>query len=451
MQVRKDAIRLTLPILMEQTFVMLLGVVNTIMAGRLGKEVISAIGMIDSINNIIIAFFSALAIGGTVIVAQNTGRMDIENAKKAAMNAIVSGMLIALAITVIMALFRVSIIQFVFTTADAAVLDNTLIYFGITLWTYPMIALTSIIFGILRGAGNTKTPMKISMVMNILNVISSYVLIYGIDLNNPHFHLNIPGFGIRGAAYGIALARILGAVMILVVLFRDFLQLNVRIMKYFRFDRKMLKAIFGLGLPSSVESLMFNGGKLITQVFVVGMGTASIAANSVSGSLFGLLNITGSALCIAATTMVGQFVGRKEYGEAKATLKHLVWLGTLCLIVLCALMFPFARSLASIYTKDQDVIDITVTLLKSAAIAMPLFWALSFIMPSGLKGGGDVKYTLGVSMVGMWVFRLSVGYLLAIPLKMGLLGIWIGMYIDWLVRAVLFSIRFKREKWIHTI
>lgn len=451
MLIRKDVFKLALPIVAEQTFIMMMGVVNTIMASHLGREAISAIGMIDSINNIIIAFFSALAIGGTVIVAQNMGRMNVEGANRAALNSLFSGLIIALIVTVLLALFKKPLILSVFHSAEPIVISYTLIYFNITLLTYPLIALTSIVFGILRGAGNTKTPMKITITMNIINVICSYVLIYGLEIDNIHLHIVIPSLGIKGAAYGIALARIVGLILVMVVLLKDFLKINIRVLTKFRFNLAMLKAIFNIGLPSSVESLMFNGGKLITQVFIVGMGTATIAANSIAGSLFGLLNIPGSALSIAAITMVGQYIGRKEHKMASDTLMYLTKIGMGCILVMCIIIYPLSHTLAAVYTKDQEVVKITTLLIKSTVFAMPLLWAGSFILPSGLKGGGDVKYTLIVSMLGMWIFRLIFGYILAIPLGIGILGIWIAMYLDWFVRGLLFFKRFKTGKWIHVL
>ncbi len=449
MVLRKDVMRLTLPVLAEQAFIMLMGVVNTIMASHLGKEAISAIGMIDSINNIIIAFFSAFAVGGTVIVAQNFGSMNLQGANKAALNAIFSGLIIAVTVTVLLAVFKRPMILTVFHAAEPLVIQNTLTYFNITLLTYPFIALMSIIFGVLRGAGNTKAPMKITITMNVFNVICSYLLIYGLEIGNNHLLIRIPSLGIKGAAYGIALARIIGFVMVMGVLLKDFLRINLRELTQFRFSLGTLKTIFNIGIPSSLESLMFNGGKLITQIFVVGMGTATIAANSISGSIFGLLNIPGSALSIAAIIMVGQFIGKQDTKMATETLRYLIKLGTICLVILCAIIYPFAHFLATIYTQDPEVVRITTMLIKSTVFAMPLLWSGSFILPSGLKGGGDVKYILVVSILGMWLFRLTLGYILAIPLGVGILGIWIAMYVDWFIRSLLFFIRFKSGKWVH--
>lgn len=447
MLIRKDVISLSLPIIAEQTFIMIMGVINAIMAGSLGKEVVSAIGMVDSINNIFIAFFSALSIGGTVVVAHYIGQQNFKGANEASSLAIISGVVLAALVTILLIFFRTILIKILFGSAEQQVINNSSIYLNITLLTYPFIALTSVACGVLRGSGDTKTPMKITIIMNILNILLSYILIYGLNIGNAHLHIVIPGFGIRGAALGIAAARTIGAALILYTLLRGSKFIKFKIDRNFKLNLEILRSIFGIGFPSSVESLMFNGGKLITQVFIVGMGTASIAANYVAGVVFGLVNIPGAALSIAATTLVGQSIGKNEIEEANSILRYLIKLTSACLLILCLLVIPFARVLAAFFTKSSDVIEIASTLIRVSALVMPAIWGISFILPAGLKGAGDAKYTMIVSIFGMWAFRITLGYILGVPLKMGVLGVWIGMYIDWLVRGIFFYIRLQHGKW----
>lgn len=448
--------KLTLPIIAEQAFLMIMGVINAIMAGQLGKEAVSAIGMVDSINNIFIAFFSALAVGGTVVVAQYSGQRNYRSANEAARHTIFSGVLLSIVITIILFIFRHGIIDILFGSAEPDVVNNSIIYLAITLLTYPLIALTSVACGVLRGAGDTKTPMKVTIIMNFFNIILSYVLIYGLKLGSTHFMLEIPALGVRGAAYGIAAARTIGAVLITLVLFKGSKIIKLTIDRAFRPDFEMLRCIFGVGLPASVESLLFNGGKLIMQVFIVGMGTASIAANYVAGSVFGLINIPGAALSIAATTLIGQHMGRGEKEEARETSMYLVKITSICLLIACAVIFPLAPLMASAYTSNAasnaasnaEVIKIAAFLIRTSVVTMPLLWAVSFLLPAALKGAGDARYTMVVSVASMWIFRITMGYIIGIPLKQGVAGIWYGMYIDWLVRGIFFYTRLKRGKWM---
>lgn len=181
MFIRKNVLNLALPIMIEQTFVMLLGVCNTMMAGHIGEEAVSAIGMVDTINMLFISFFAALSVGATVIVAQEVGKGEHKEANEIARQALVSGMIVSLIITIFLWIFRQDIINFLYGTADENVKIDAKLYIEFTLMTYPFIAIEQIANGILRGCGDTKTPMYITIFMNVINIILGYILIYGIN------------------------------------------------------------------------------------------------------------------------------------------------------------------------------------------------------------------------------------------------------------------------------
>ena len=308
--------------------------------------------------------------------------------------------------------------------------------------TYPLIALDQIANGILRGTGDTKTPMCISMFMNIVNIILGYTLIYGVNI------LHIPPFGIMGAAMSIAIARTIGAIVIIIVLIRGSKNIKIDKIHPFKFNLNIQKDIFNIGIPAGMEQVIFQTGKLLVQVFIVTMGTASIAANAITMSITQIINVPGNALCLAATTLVGQYVGRDDIKGAKSTLLYLAKFTTVCLVTVGALFVPISKWIASFYTNDPEVIRLTSILLASNSIAL-LFWASSFVVSAGLKGAGDTRYTMLTAFIGMWIFRICLGYVLGIVLKVGILGIWIAMYTDWFVRGTMYLIRLRGTKWLN--
>lgn len=441
MFIRKDVLKLAIPIMIEQTFVMLLGTCNTMMAGHIGEEAVSAIGMVDSINNMFISFFAALSVGATVVVAQQIGQNKPKKANETAKQSIVSGILVSLIITLLLWIFRIPLINVLYGSAEELIKIDAKLYLEFTLLTYPFIAIEQIANGILRGCGDTKTPMKISIFMNIINIVLGYILIFGIDI------LHLPSFGIVGAAVAIAIARLIGTLIIMIVLFRGSKIIKLRNIFPFKFDMKIQKNIFNIGIPAGMEQVIFNAGKLIVQMFIVTMGTASIAANAISVSIAIMINVPGNALCLAATTLVGQYVGRNDIKGAKNILIYLTKFGTFCLVSLGILFIPISGWLASLYTDAPDVIAISSTLIISNSIAL-LAWGPSFILSSGLKGAGDTRFTMFTAFIGMWIFRILVGYVLGIILKIGVLGIWIAMYIDWIIRGTMYCIRLRGNKWL---
>jgi putative MATE family efflux protein len=442
--IRKDILGLTIPILTEQAFMTVMGMVNTIMAGRLGKEAVSAVGMVDSLNNIFIGFFSALAVGGTVVVAQYSGRGNGKKANEAAKQALYCGVMIAFVVTISIWVFKQPLIRLLFGSAEKSVINATYSYLGITLFTYPLIAILLVANGLLRGTGDTKTPAKITISMNALNVLFSYVLIYGINIGG--LGIKFSGLGIIGAALGIALARVVGAGMVLLALIRGSNNLKLRNVTKFKFERELLIPVVSIGIPASIESLLFSIGKLITQIYIVSLGTVAIASNSISGSIAGMINVPGAAFSIAATTIVGQRIGKGKAEDAQKSLMYLTYLSIGCLTLLGLLSIPFAPYLAELYNKDLGVIELSSKVIRMNGIFI-IAWSFSFILPAGLRGAGDVKYTMFTSIAGMWLFRITLGYVLSITFGIGLIGVWLAMYIDWIVRGTMYFLRVKGGKW----
>ena len=441
MLIRKDVLKLAIPIMIEQTFVMLLGTCNTMMAGHIGEQAVSAIGMVDSINNMFISFFAALSVGATVVVAQQIGRNKPKKANETAKQAIVSGILVSLIITLLLWIFRIKLINVLYGSAEELVKIDAKLYLEFTLLTYPFIAIEQIANGILRGCGDTKTPMQITIFMNVINIALGYTLIFGINT------LSIPSFGIAGAAVAIAIARLIGTLIIMLVLFRGSKIIKLKKIFPFKFDLEIQKNIFNIGIPAGMEQVIFNAGKLIVQMFIVTMGTASIAANAISSSIAIMINVPGNSLCLAATTFVGQYVGRNDIKGAKSTLIYLTKFGTICLVSLGLIFIPISKWLASLYTNVPEVINISSTLTRSNSIAL-IAWGISFILSSGLKGAGDTRYTMLTAFIGMWIFRIFAGYILGIVLGIGVLGIWIAMYIDWIVRGLMYCFRLRGNNWL---
>lgn len=444
--IRKDVVNLTIPIVMEQTFVILLGMINTMMAGHINDEAVSATGMVDTINYIFISFFTSLAVGGTVVVAQFIGRGNVKKANQSMKQALYSGILLASIITIVTWILRDPLISVMYGSASPLIKKDVRIYLSVTLLTYPLIAVDLIANGILRGAGDTKTPMKITIFMNFVNVIFSYIFIYGININNALIKINFEGMGILGAALGIAVARTVGAVVIFIVLLRGSKIIQLRKLFSFKFDKELLRPIFSIGIPASMESIFFNGGKLITQVFIVNAGTSAIAANTIANSITNLLNVPGNSLSTAATALVGRYMGKEDTDEAEKCLDYILKLSTASLALVAILCQPFAGALSSFYTSDKTVISLSTILLRYNGLFMPV-WSLAFVLPAGLKGAGDAKYTMVTSMIGMWLFRITVGYILGVTLHFGVIGVWFGMFIDWVVRGILYFVRFKKGKW----
>jgi len=432
---------LAVPIFLENTCVLLMGVLSTFLVSWLGKEAMAGVGLADSFNMVIISFFAAIDLGTTVVVAFSLGKRDPRRARAAARQSLVIMTLFSIVLAAVIHYFGEEIINVVAGEATGEVKALALSYLEMTVLSYPAAAIALIGSGALRGAGNTKIPLLINGGMNILNIMISSVLIYGL--------FSWDGLGFIGAGLGLTISRYIGAVAIIVVLAVGFNpSLRISIKSYFKpLNFAIIWEVMGIGVPASIESVLFNGGKLLTQMFVAGMGTDVIAGNFIAFSIAALINLPGNALGSASTIITGKRLGKGQIGQAERQLRHVFWLSTIGLTAIAWGTAPFAGLLASFYTREQDVKDVVVILIWLNAAFMPI-WAASWVLPAGLKGARDARFAMWVSMLGMWGCRVVAGYTLGIMLGMGVVGVWLGMFLDWAVRGALFYWRMISGRWL---
>jgi putative MATE family efflux protein len=440
--------RMTLPILVEQFFIVLMGVVSTMLVSNIGRDAVSAVGNIDVINNIMISVFSSLAIGGTILVAQFSGRGDTRSASRAASQAMMASVVLSLGVTIIIYFSQHGLVEALYGKAEPIVRQNSLDYLRIVVWSYPPLALATTAFGLLRGNGNMRAPMIISIIMNLANILMSSVLIYGFKLDLGWATVNITGRGVTGAAIGLTLARLLGFILAIVMISKSELAFSFAMNSFWRVEKKMLNTILFLGVPAGFEQLMFNGGKLIVQIFIVRMGTAALAANSISNSLAAMATLPTIAMSMALTTLVGQLVGRGDKIAAKKLLTFALPFSFVILFVMSAVALPLIQPIIGMFTKDVATRHEALIVMVIYLIAQPFLWSASFALPAGFRGAGDVRYQLTVTMISMWALRIGLGYTLTVVLNVGLIGIWIAMLCDWALRALLFSLRLRSGRWL---
>ncbi|MFG1172193.1 EmmdR/YeeO family multidrug/toxin efflux MATE transporter [Erwiniaceae bacterium CAU 1747] len=437
----REVTPLAVPIFFENLCVLLMGVLSTFLVSWLGSAAMAGVGLADSFNIVVISFFAAIDLGTTVVVAFSLGKLNRERAVAAARQSLIIMTLFAILLAIAIEFIGPQIIDLIAGQAEPEVKALALSYLQTTAWSYPAAAIALIGCGALRGAGNTKMPMLINGGMNILNIAISSVLIYGC--------FSWHGLGFVGAGLGLTVSRYIGAAAVIFVLATGFVPaLKISLKSYFtRLNINILREVLGIGVPASIESVLFNGGKLLTQIFVAGMGTDVIAGNFIAFSIVSLINLPGNALGSASTIIVGTRLGRGQLGQPERLLRYIFWLSNIGLCTLALLTVPFAGVLAAFYTQDPQVVHVVKMLVWLNAAFMP-FWAASWVLPAGLKGARDARYTMWVSLLSMWGGRIVAGYLLGIVLGMGVAGIWLGMALDWIIRGACFWRRLSSGRWL---
>ena len=432
----QDLKKLLIPLIVEQLLSCLMGTIDTMMVSNVGSEAISAVSLVDSINILVIQGMAALAAGGTILCSQYIGNKNEKDANQAARQV----MFVVAAISVIMTVFclaaRTPLLKLIFGKVDEGVMSSSQVYFFFTAMSFPFLALYGAGASIFRAQGNTRCPMVISVISNFLNIIGNAVLIWV-------FHL-----GVAGAAIATLGSRIFCAVVVTAFLRRPNQVIVVRNYLKIRPNWRMIKKILSIGIPSGVENSMFQFGKLAIQSTVSTLGTAAIAAQAMANILESLNGIAGVGIGIGLMTVVGQCMGAGREDEAVYYIKKLSVVAEVALTFCCILVLALTKPILMLGGMEPESARICFRMVVALSIVKPLVWIFSFLPAYGMRAAGDVKFSMLVSCVSMWLFRVSLCIFLCRKVGMGPMGVWIGMFADWTVRGIAFTWRFHSRRWL---
>lgn len=434
----------SLPILADQIFISLTSSVTLAYCRGLGVAATSAVGMIASFNQMASQIFLALASGGSVVIAQRVGAGDKQGAGETAWQAIANGTIAVTLVTLLGFLFRRSILYGLFSSVEEEVMQIALPYFSLSVFSYPLLFFTTQGYNILRGFRDSRTPMKINIVSSLFDMALGRVLIPGIAFGGRL----IGGFGALGAGWALIIARLLSSVLVALALGKDRNGLRVPFTWRYKIDIAICKAMYGIGIPSATEKVVFTMGRLMTQVFVSTMGTTALAVNSIANALSGYVYLPSNAYILVSQTTVGLAVGEGDSEKAKKTLTYnllIVWAGV---ALIGGVQFLFMESFTGLFTADPEVIRQASRLLRGLVLAALLVYPCGFLLPGGFRGAGDVRLAFWVIIGSMWVFRVGLGYLLGVELGLGIQGLYAGMYMDWACRGVIFFLYYRRGGWL---
>ena len=432
----KDLRKLIIPLVIEQLLAVTIGMADTVMVSSCGEAAVSGISLVDSINVLIIQAFSALAAGGTIICTQYLGQKNHEMANKSARQALFIITAISVFIVVLGLAFRAPLLSFIFGKVDADVMENSMVYFFYTVLSYPFIALYDAGASIFRAQENTRGPMVISIISNVMNIVGNGILIWV-------FHM-----GVAGAAISTLVSRIFCAVVVLYQLRKDRQPIVVRDYLKIRPDGKMIGRILALGIPSGIENSMFQLGKLAIQSTVSTLGTTAIAAQAMTNMLEMLNGTAVIGVGIGLMTVVGQSLGAGRKDEAVYYMKKLMIFSEVFLIACCAVVYVLARPITMIGGMEAKSAEMCLDMMFWITIVKPIVWMFAFIPAYGMRAAGDVKFSMITSCITMWTFRFCLCVYLIRVCGMGPMAVWIGMFTDWTVRAIVFGLRFKSGKWM---
>lgn len=432
---RRQIINLLIPLMLEQMLTGLMGIADTMMVTSVGESAISAVALVDSINTLVINLLTALAAGGVIVCAQYLGREDREQANAAARQVLLVCLSISLLLMAVCLGLRGPLLRLIFGRVEDSVMEQALVYFFITALSYPFIGLQQTAAATFRAGGHSAQPMIVAAIANAVNIIGNSITLYVLDM------------GVAGAALSTTFSRVVSGLTLLCMLRKRELPISIREYTHIRFDRTLAGMVLRVGVPTGVENSMFQLGKLMVQSTVSTLGTTAMAAQAMIQTLELVQTLPSQAIGTGLLTVAGQCIGAGRVDEMKRYTRRFCLYSEVTIIVWSGIVLAATPFITKISKMTPESAALTIRMVLICSVAKCILWVLAFTLPNGMRAAGDVRFSATVSALSMWIFRVGGSMLLCRVLKVGLIGVWLAWFTDWLCRLIIYVWRYRSGKW----
>ena len=444
-QLRRLVLMLAIPIIAENLLLSMMEYMDTAMVGSLGPNATAAVACVTPVIWVLNSMIIAVGVGGTVVAAQSIGAGDYDRARKTCGQAFLAAAAMALFITALLLGFRHKIPVFMGVEPDIYPIASSYILF--LALGMPMHCTSAVFYGILRGAGDTRTPLVLSLCTNIMNIIGNFLLIFPermVTLGFLSFHMWGAGLGVAGASISSSFARTVSGLIVLVIMTqRHDVTLKLRGLKP---EWPLLTEILKIGLPAALEKLAINGGHVMYARLVAGLGTVVLAAHQLAQTAETICFLPAMGFETAATTLAGQSVGAKQYEEGRRRVSMTVELCVCCVMIMAAILFIGCRFLLGLLTPSEDVIAQGVIALRTIAV-FEIAYGITAVFAGGLRGVGATREPFYICLGSMWLLRIPLALFLLNFMNGGIGAVWLAMGLDLVLRAILMGYRFHKGSW----
>lgn len=434
---RKQVYEIIIPLILEQVFMAAIGMFDVIMVSGIGEEAISAVSLVDFINQLVTSVLTALSTGGAIVCSQYLGRNHRRDAEEAVQHLVMLVVFAGSAVMLVAFLGNYLLLRLIYGAIDGSVMGKARVYFALSGFSYPFVALFCCSAAVMRTLGYTKLSFHTSLVMNLLNIVMNALFIYGF------------GWGVFGAGLASLLSRMVISLALFSMVFRAQDLLKIQPVFKWRLKRDTTVSILNFAIPTSLESSVFYIGRLLVQGVVTGFGTSAIAANAVALTVTEFLHMPGAGIGIGMITIVGRCIGADEKVQAREYANRLIRLTYLLQGICCAGSMILAGQITGLYHLTAQTKELAVMMLLTHGVICAIFWPMGFTTANALKAAGDVRFTMMMSIASMWCFRVGGSYLFVrlFP-SLGVLNVWLAMYCDWIARACICLWRFRGSVWL---
>ena len=430
--------KMFLTLLLDQVFIFFIGVLSTAMVSSVGEAAIAAASMVGTINGMVSLVFTSLATGGAIVVARAKGSGDLLEVRYAIGE--VTGLCgaVSVVLSILLILGAEGLVGLLYPNVEPLLVEYAVRYMRLMAVSFIPFSVFNAIFNVFRNLGDTRSSLFLTIVINVAHLLLSLLFI------------NILGLGITGSGLSYIVCRVLGAALALFWLLRSHNEYHVSIRDFFRFRPQVTREIISLGAPIAMESLLMQGGMLLVQIYLARLTTTDLAAHAVSNSIFSLYNTTTGALSSLSATVCGQCFGAKRYDLVKRYHRNLIRVGRFALLATAILLYPLTPLLLILFHASPQGTGLIYTALAIAAAGLPVFWCDGNLPSMTLRIAGQPVFTGAVSVIALALGRVTLGYLLTVPLGLGVPGIWIALVCEWAFRSLVFRIHMRNDRWLPT-
>lgn len=433
--IRHDVLRLALPAMGEQLLSMMVGIVDTFLVGHLGAAPLAAVGLANQWVFMATMLFGAIATGATALIARFIGARKPEQANEVLRQAILLGAFIGIVSTILGLGLAQPAVTLLGAEEDVIGLGTS--YLQVVSSIFFFSTLMFIGNAGLRGAGDTRTPLYVMLVVNVFNIVVAWTAI-----NGP---FGLPKLGVVGSALGAATGRLVGGALVIAILLKGRAGIQLKL-DGMRLDLDLIRRILRIGLPSGLEQFLFRSGHMAFARILAELGTVAYAANQVAMNGWSLSFMPGFGFALAATTLVGQSLGAKDPDGAQQRGYAAYRMGAALMAVVGLAFLLFPAQIVGFFTDDSQIVAIGTMPLRMVGLIQPLL-AANMIFAGALRGAGDTRWPMIVTGGSIWLMRLPLAYLFALVFGWGLLGAWGALALDLSLRGGLNFLRFRSGRW----
>lgn len=441
-QTRRIVMKTAGPVLIEVFLSSLFGMVDMMMVGRIRIPVeaaasIAAIGITNQVVFIAVSLIQSLNVGATAMVARYVGSKRTDRIGSVVKHVVIlTQALIALPVIIIGLSFSEELMTLLGAKQDTIMYGKD--YLKVVVVGLIFQAFNLSIYAVLRGTGDTKTPMKVSLSVNLLNVVGNALLIYGL--------FGFPKLGVTGAGISTSFSQLIASILLIILILGKKTIINISMKERFKFNKDIMYNLVKIGVPASFEQIAFRVGILLFVRIVASLGTVAYATHQIGLNILNLSFTPGQAFGIAASSLVGRSLGAEDPDKAEEYINECKKLGVVISTVMGAVLYFFGAQVASLYSVDPTIISQAGKILKVAAIVQP-FQGAQLATSGGLRGAGDTIWTLIIIFISVLIIRVALAYIFINIIGYGLIGAWYAIFIDQFVRWILIKLRFKTGKW----